>query len=60
MKKMGMVVLSLIMVALTAGFALAAEQKIGLIDVMRAVNESEAGKKSIAELEALKRRKKLR
>lgn len=57
MKKMGMVVLSLIMVALTAGFALAAEQKIGLIDVMRAVNESEAGKKSIAELEALKKAK---
>lgn len=51
MKKMMIAVVAVLcMVGVWSG-AHAADMKIGVVDVMRAVNESDAGKKAIAELE---------
>jgi outer membrane protein len=57
MRKTKIAVVLLIVIVFAVGLASAAEQKIGVVDVSRAINESEPGKKTLAELENLKKAK---
>lgn len=57
MKKTLVAVLAVMMTVCLWSGAFAADMKIGIVDVMRAVNESDAGKKALAELETFAKSK---
>lgn len=57
MKKMVIVIVAMFFTVCLGSAALAADTKVGVINIMQAVNESAAGKKAIAELEAFAKAK---